>query len=199
MTQSADPFPGLIDHAIGKEGGYSDHPDDAGGKTMWGITEARARAAGYRGAMRDMPRGTSVEIYRLFYWRQPGFDRISEIDPPIAARLLDIGINCGTGTAGKMLQRALNVLNDQGRHWPDLVVDGLCGGMTRAALQSHIGKRGADGRRVLLGMIAAQHSVYYLELAERKPSQEVFQWGWQLNRAIGAASVPGAYATAKTA
>ena len=44
----------------------------------------------------------------------------------------------------------------------------------------------ADGRRVLLGMVTAQQSVRYLEIVERNPSQEVFEFGWQLNRALGA-------------
>ena len=35
------------------EKGYSDHPFDAGGKTMYGITEHVARANGYTGEMRD--------------------------------------------------------------------------------------------------------------------------------------------------
>ncbi|WP_276208425.1 putative peptidoglycan-binding domain-containing protein [Burkholderia sp. Nafp2/4-1b] len=38
---------------------------------------------------------------------------------------------------------------------------------------------------MLLGMIAAQQSVYYLELAERRPANETFEYGWQLNRALG--------------
>ncbi|RKT99489.1 hypothetical protein C7H84_31230 [Burkholderia sp. Nafp2/4-1b] len=45
--------------------------------------------------------------------------------------------------------------------------------------------RARDLHRVLLGMIAAQQSVYYLELAERRPANETFEYGWQLNRALG--------------
>lgn len=37
---------------MGHEGGYSDHPNDPGKKTMWGITEAVARANGFTG---DIP------------------------------------------------------------------------------------------------------------------------------------------------
>jgi hypothetical protein len=39
---------------------------------------------------------------------------------------------------------------------------------------------------VLLGMITAQHSARYIEIAEHDPSQETFEFGWQLNRALGA-------------
>ena len=34
----------LIDELIDREGGYSDHPQDRGGATRWGVTEAVARA-----------------------------------------------------------------------------------------------------------------------------------------------------------
>jgi Glycosyl hydrolase 108 len=43
----------LIDDVIGREGGYSNHPADRGGATRWGVTEAVARAHGYRGDMRS--------------------------------------------------------------------------------------------------------------------------------------------------
>ena len=41
----------LIDGVIGREGGYSNHPADKGGPTRWGVTEAVARANGYRGVI----------------------------------------------------------------------------------------------------------------------------------------------------
>jgi hypothetical protein len=34
-------------------------------------------------------------------------------------------------------------------------------------------------------MIAAQQSVFYIEAAERRPENEKFEYGWQLNRALG--------------
>ncbi len=40
----------LIDALIEREGGYVNHPDDKGGPTCFGITEAVARAQGYRGS-----------------------------------------------------------------------------------------------------------------------------------------------------
>src|SRR5690349_1456205 len=53
----------LIDALIDREGGYVNHPADKGGPTCFGITEAVARAHGYRGAMRDLPRDEAVGIY----------------------------------------------------------------------------------------------------------------------------------------
>lgn len=182
-----DPFLAAIAPTLGIEGGYANHPSDRGGETMWGVTVARARAAGYTGAMRSMPRATALEIYRLFYWSQPGFDRIHEIDPALGMLLLDLGINFGQGRAAGWLQRSLNALNGRGRHWPDLTVDNAAGAMTRAALQALIRQRGADGRHVITGMVRAMASVRYVEIAEANPSQEDFLFGWQLHRGVAPA------------
>jgi lysozyme family protein len=183
-------FTRLIDPIIGKEGGYTNDPDDSGGETIWGITIADARAFGYQGAMRDMSRDQAVAIYWQRYWLQPAFDRLALIDTPIAGKLLDIGINCGPTVGGKFLQRALNVLNNRGAIYGGVTVDGAVGAISRAALTAFIGARGNDGRKVLLGMIVAQQSVKYIEIAEANPKDESFEYGWQINRAVGIAFVP---------
>jgi lysozyme family protein len=46
----------LVDALIEREGGYVRHPADRGGPTCFGITEAVARAHGYAGPMRQLPR-----------------------------------------------------------------------------------------------------------------------------------------------
>ena len=46
----------LIDALIEREGGYVHHPADKGGATCFGVTEAVARANGYVGDMRFLPR-----------------------------------------------------------------------------------------------------------------------------------------------
>lgn len=177
-----------IDKVIGREGGYSNNPADKGGETMWGITAAAARAFGYTGPMAQMTRDTAIAIYRARYWSQPKLDQVQALDGDIAEKLLDVGVNMGPATGVQFLQRALNVLNNQGKAFPDIAVDGGIGAMTLAALQSFIAQRGNDGRRVLLGMIASQQSVRYVEIAEKNPSQETFEYGWQLNRALGVAA-----------
>ncbi|MFP3656038.1 glycosyl hydrolase 108 family protein, partial [Burkholderia sp. SIMBA_052] len=84
-----------IDALIGREGGYSNNAADAGGETMWGVTAAVARAFGYTGPMRDMPRATAVQIYRSRYWQQPKFDLVDAVSPALAGKLFDIGVNAG--------------------------------------------------------------------------------------------------------
>ena len=181
-----DPLYTAIEDVIGREGRYSNDPADRGGETMWGITTATARAAGYAGPMAEMPRETAVTIYRQRYWTGPGLDRLAAIDQALAIRLLDIGVNMGPPVGVGFLQRALNALNRQGADYPDIAADGVLGSATLGAVQALLSRRGEDGLRVLLGMITAQQSVHYLEIAERNPSQEAFEFGWQLNRALGA-------------
>ncbi|PTB28834.1 hypothetical protein C9I56_11125 [Paraburkholderia caribensis] len=175
-----------INTIVGIEGGYSNNPDDAGGETMWGITIAVARAFGYTGSMQAMPRSVALDIYRQRYWTQPRFDQIYAVDPALAEKLLDIGVNMGQSTGVMFMQRALNVLNQQAKAYPDIAVDGGVGPMTLTALRAFYAMRGVDGHRVLLGMVASQQSVRYIEIAEKNPSQETFEYGWQLNRALGA-------------
>lgn len=176
----------LIAAVINREGGYSNDPADPGGETNFGITVAVARAFGYAGAMVSMSREQAAAIYRSRYWTSPRFDQVYALDAALAAKLFDIGVNMGPATGIKFMQRALNVLNQQGKSFPDISVDGGIGPMTVAALKAFYDLRGIDGHRVLLGMVQSMQSVRYIELAEANPSLETFEYGWQLNRALGA-------------
>lgn len=171
-----------IDALIAREGGYVDHPADRGGPTNWGITEQVARAFGYHGRMQDMPRALAKSIYLERYWEAPKFNLVNEHSAPVAEELLDTGVNMGTGVAARFLQRALNVLNADGKHYPDIAVDGAIGRVTIAALRAYLGARGKDGHVVLLRALNAQQAVRYIELAEARPSQEAFVHGWLLHR-----------------
>ena len=77
MEESFD-VDALIDGLIEREGGYVNHPADKGGPTCFGITEAVARAHGYAGAMRNLPRSEAAAIYRRLYWLRPRFDQVAE-------------------------------------------------------------------------------------------------------------------------
>ena len=171
----------LIDAVIDREGGYSDHPADRGGATRFGITEAVARAEGYRGAMRAFPRERAVQIYRRLYWQHPGLDAVATRAPDIAAELFDSGVNMGPVTAIRFLQRALNALNRGAADYPDIVVDGRIGAQTLAALDAFLTVR-PRGASVLLKAIEALQGERYLALAEARPANEAFLYGWLANR-----------------
>ena len=173
----------LIEALIEREGGYVDHPADRGGPTCFGITEAVARAHGYGGAMRDLPQREAVAIYRRLYWLRPRFDQVAIQAPRLAAELFDTGANMGPAVAATFLQRALTALNRSGRDYPDLVPDGRIGASTLGALDAFLKMRGKAGAEtVLLRAIEALQGERYLRLAERRPANEAFLYGWLANR-----------------
>lgn len=172
----------LIDELIEREGGFVDHPADRGGATRWGVTQAVARQNGYAGSMREYPRDAAVALYRRRYWSQPRFDRIADRAPRLAAELFDTGVNMGTAVAAGFLQRALTALNRQARDFPDLVIDGTIGLRTLAALDAFLALRGQGGERVLLTAVEALQGERYLRLAETRPANEAFLYGWLANR-----------------
>ena len=135
----------LIDDVIGREGGFVDHPADRGGATRWGITEAVARAHGFRGAMAAFPCDEAARIYRRVYWARPGFDRIAPLAPALAAELFDTGVNMGPAVAVAFLHRALNALNRGARDFPDLVPGGRIDDPTIAALTAYLKARAPHG------------------------------------------------------
>ncbi|MCM1961341.1 glycosyl hydrolase 108 family protein [Acinetobacter pittii] len=174
-----------LDELIKREGGYVNNPADRGGATKYGITEAVSRANGYKGNMKDLPIDVAKAIYRKQYWIEPRFDQVNSISSAVAEELLDTGVNCGTSFAKPLLQRALNLLNNQGKAgYNDLKVDGVYGPATLNALKTYLTKRGKDGEKVLVRVLNIMQGQRYIEICERNPSQEQFFYGWIANRVV---------------
>jgi lysozyme family protein len=172
----------LIDGVVEREGGYVDNPADKGGPTCFGITEAVARAHGYAGPMRQLPREEAAAIYKRLYWSRPRFDEVAKRSERVAAELFDTGVNMGPAVAVTFLQRALTALNRNGKDYPYLAPDGRIGEQTFAALDAFLSVRGTSGETVLLRALEALQGERYLRLAERRPANEAFLYGWLANR-----------------
>ena len=176
----------LIDALIDREGGYVNHPSDRGGPTNYGITEAVARAHGFSGSMRNLPRSEAAAIYKRLYWLRPRFDQVAKRSVAVASELFDSAVNMGPAVAAPFLQRALSALNRDRQDYADLVPDGRIGPATLAALDKFLELRGkAKGETVLLKALDALQGERYIRLAERRPANEAFLYGWLANR-IGA-------------
>ena len=172
----------LIDEVIAREGGYSNHPADRGGPTRFGITQAVARAQGYAGDMRAFPRAQALAIYRKLYWTAPGLDRIAHHAPRLAAELFDTGVNMGPGIATNFLHRALNALNRGGSDYADIPAVATVTPDTEKALAAFMARRGRQGEIILLRAVEALQGERYLRLAEQRPANEAFLYGWLSGR-----------------
>lgn len=172
----------LIDAVLDREGGYGNDPADRGGETRFGITAAVARAHGYDGPMRTLPQRLARDIYRRSFWTAPQFDAVAALAPAIAAELFDTGVNMGPPVAATFLQRALNALNRGASDYPDIALDGRVGTATLCALRLFLARRRPGGERVLLKAVEALQGERYVALAERRPADEAFLYGWLANR-----------------
>lgn len=169
----------IIDRVIAAEGGYSNNPNDRGGETMYGITKAVALANGYEGPMRDMPIAFARAVYRQSYVTEPGFDKVALLSKPIAAELVDTGVNMGPRKAAEFLQKWLNGFSATP---VDLVVDGKAGAATRDALKSFLDRRGKEGEEILVRCLNASQAMRYLEITEANKPQRTFLYGWVKER-----------------
>lgn len=133
--------------------------------------------------MRDLPLDVAKAIYKKQYWTAPRLDQVNAVSSAVAEELLDTGVNCGTGFAKPLLQRALNLLNNQGKAgWLDLAVDGIYGPTTLNALKTYLAKRGKEGEKVLVRVLNIMQGQRYIEICEHNKSQEQFFYGWISNR-----------------
>lgn len=156
------------------EGGYSNNPADPGGETNHGVTAAVARSHGYDGPMRELPKETAQQIYIGSYVEGPGFHRIVAISPAVGEKLVDAGVNAGTGRSARWFQRALNQLSRGGADFPEVAVDGQIGAQTLAAYQALERKRGrVKACELVLKLLDAQQGAHYMSL--NKPT---FIVGW---------------------
>lgn len=153
----------LIDRLMNREGGYVDHPDDRGGPTNYGITQAAL--ADWRGKpasasdVQDLSPGEAREIYRNRYWTAPGFDRLDLPDLLVEA-IFDTGVHSGPRRAVQILQRAAGTEDD-----------GIIGQLTIRACDRTPARR-------LVARFLAQRGLFLGYLVGRDPSQQAFRDGW---------------------
>jgi lysozyme family protein len=171
----------VIDAILGVEGeDHTDHPDDSGGSTKWGVTETVARAYGYLGKMSEMPRQIAFDIYSRRYWDSVQGDSLATLSEAIAEEVVDTGVLMGPVTAIKFLQRALNVFNVKQTLYPDVAVDGVAGPATFRALAKYLTKR---SEKTLCKALNCLQGAGCIELAEQREKDETFVYGW-LNRRV---------------
>lgn len=188
-------FEQAFQKTVGVEGGYSNHPNDPGGETMFGITEAVARYHGYKGPMRDLPLEVARRIYRIDYWDPLSLDAVASLAPEVAEEMFDTNVNFYSLAAGKFLQAALNSLGVKvaGRNQTvgPLVQDGDIGRASLEGLRVYL-EGGFSGRRnprsdrllVLLRTMNALQCADYVRQVAANPGKKDFFFGWVLRRVV---------------
>lgn len=174
-------LPAMLDRLIAREGGFVNHPHDKGGATKYGITQA---TLGHWYSIGDNPKAATVDdvknlseaeakaIYeKLYYYAM----QVNKAPEEVQEILLDACVNHGGREGWRMMQLAINQLG-----YDALVVDGVCGAKTLAALQNTYEKEGGN----LVKEYARQRLLKYDAIALHNPSQKVFLKGWY-NRITG--------------
>ena len=113
-------FETAFDLLITHEGGFSNHPDDPGGATMYGVTEQVARAEGYTGPMRELTLDFAKKVYRKNYWDACRCEAMPDL---LRYPLFDAAVNSGPKQSIKWLQAAAGIK-----------ADGIIGPMTQQAV-----------------------------------------------------------------
>lgn len=165
----------IVAAVFAMEGGYVNNPKDPGGETNHGITVAVARQAGYTGAMKDLPKETATNIYVTNYINKPGYGEIITLSPAVGQKVVDAGVNAGTGRSSRWFQNSLNALNRGGKDYPQINVDGKIGAGSVSAyanLQRIRGK--VKACELTLKLMDAQQTEHYRSLTNLKD----FTVGW---------------------
>lgn len=149
---------------IGHEGGYSNDPVDAGGETKYGIS----KRAFPKVDIKNLTIDEAKAIYKRYYWNRCNLDEIKSYR--ISLHLFDIAVNCGVGTAGKLVQRAINETSKV-----KTSVDGVIGKKTIANIN-------VSDIKTLNNNLVQKRIDYYNAIVAANPSQIKFLRGWT-NRA----------------
>lgn len=155
-----DGFFGVIDRVLGFEGGYVNDPADPGGETNFGISKRQYPDIN----IRALTRREAVEIYFRDYWTPY---HLAELPPAIGGKIFDLGVNMGTVTAIRLLQRAAGA----GAPGSAFRVDGQIGPMTIAAVKTSPEEKLLEAIRILA-------MKRYETLIRQHPAFERFRRGW---------------------
>lgn len=175
---------------MGHEGGYANHPADRGGETYKGVARRFwPNWAGWKAIDNIKAKhGSNAEIinrhaekdvvlqnairafYKANFWDVYNLDGVNNQE--IAEEMFDTGVNIGVPVQSRLLQRALNLANQNQRLYKDLVIDGKIGPVTLGVLNRH------PNQKLVLKILNVLQGARYIDIAEKNPTQEVFINSW---------------------
>jgi lysozyme family protein len=187
------------ENVLTAEGGYVDHPNDRGGETYKGV--ARNFHPTWKGweiidsckvesAFPRMLEGNAAlqehvhAFYKAEFWDKVKGDSIKQQE--LAEEMFDTAVNMGVKYGGLFLQKTLNILNNQGKRYPDIGADGAIGPVTLDTLAKFFTtvRNEDEGVQLLLFWMNMYQGARYIAIAESNPTQEVFIRGWSKRAGI---------------
>jgi len=154
-----------LDWLLEEEGGFSNHPSDRGGATMYGVTQAtydgwRNKKGRPRQPVGNITKDEAYELYQEEYWNASGCDKLPW---PISYLVFDAAVNSGVSRGVRWMQQGIGVS-----------ADGKVGPHTLSVAQAVV----ADGDTPKLLAIVDARVQFLSNLVKRSPSQAVFLLGW---------------------
>lgn len=134
-------FDKAVEWVLEVEGLLSNHGEDPGGLTKFGVTQARwqefrrKHPDGQRlpASVKDITRGHAIALYEEGYWRGANCHKVAEVSEFVAIELFEAGVNVGIRTGQMFLQQALNLMRHPGTN--ALLIDGIIGPATLERLR----------------------------------------------------------------
>lgn len=176
----------ILGGVYANEGGYVNNRNDPGGPTNFGVTQAVAREAGYRGDMRYFPKHCTGpvticadDIYLKRYIVGPGFMPIVEAEPAVGGELVDSAVNFGPARPSCWFQQSIN----EQHFLKPLKVDCRIGSKTVRAfrdVQQHFGK--IEACVATLDRLDGKQRAEYDRLVRVNSKLRTFHKGWIAHR-----------------
>ncbi len=175
--------------ALSNEGFISNNANDKGGFTYKGISRVKHpswpgwkiideifRSTDYQSVQQINSNPILQNLVQGFYltefWNKLQGDILQS--QLIADELFDSSINLGVPTASEILQRTINLLNRNGKLYPDISVDGVIGNQTLEALRKCLA---ANGEKLIYNILNFYQAKHYIQIMEKDHTQEIFI-GW---------------------
>lgn len=170
----------------GHEAGYVNDPDDKGGETFDGISRnANPYWSGWDiiDAMKnkaDFPKclyksGLLLSEKQILYFRKYWAFWMSDLkDQELANKVFDLSVNSGLTTAVRFFQKTINLLNNNGKLYGDIEVDGIFGDETALGFSAATFNK---PNKLFLNVLNGYHVKKYIELMEKNPINEKYI-GW---------------------
>lgn len=170
-------FNEIVKKTLQNEGGFVNNKNDTGGATNYGISlrflkngNIDINLDGYINIqdILALDKAKASKIYQEHFWDNHQYKNIRNAQ--IAAKIFDMSVNMGAYQTHKILQKAINQVNDK-----YLAVDGIFGTNTLATINKliRIGKS-----EQLLNAIRTQCAIFYKSLVIANPKLKVFLKGW---------------------